>query len=199
MLNPPRKCCIDGCDRWAWAKDMCHRHYDADRRHGSPHAELQPRLPKMTPEERFQFYVIKGADCWGWSGYTRDGYGVLGIGRSQQEKAHRFSYELHKGPIPAGLHVLHRCDNPPCTNPDHLFLGTQADNQADMVAKGRHSFGAIGRSGEKHYMAKLTEDAVRMIRQTKAPARIMAKRFHVSESTIYMIRGGHVWKHITDT
>lgn len=199
MLNPPRQCSIPGCEKGAWAKDMCTRHYDANRRHGSPYAEIQPAPPKRTPEERFWFYVTKGPDCWGWTGHTSCGYGVLTgdlvNGKHHQVKAHRFSYELHNGPIPDGLHVLHKCDNPPCSNPSHLFLGTQADNTRDMYAKGREGRNT-GHPGTSHAMAKLTEDAVRSIRASTGPARIQAKKFKVSESTIYMIRGGHIWKHI---
>lgn len=196
MLNPPQPCSIPGCERGAWAKGMCHRHYDANRRHGSPYAEIQPVPPKRTPEQRFWDYATKGPDCWGWTGHTSCGYGVITVPGGQM-KAHRFSYELHNGPIPKGLHVLHRCDCPPCCNPAHLFLGTQADNVADMMAKDRYSIDT-GHPGIKHAMAKLNDDAVRIIRAAPGPARIMAARFGVSESTIWMIRRGHIWKHVLD-
>lgn len=195
MLNPPRPCSVNGCNREAWAKNLCSRHYGALRRHGDPLAEIAEHLKKHTPEERFWHFVVKGPECWGWKGLTRDGYGVLTTGPNQQGKAHRFSYELHNGPILNGLHVLHRCDNPPCCNPEHLFLGTQADNAHDMYAKGRGAKNT-GHPGTSHAMAKLTEDAVRTIRASTGAARIMAARFNVSESTIYMIRGGHIWKHL---
>lgn len=194
MLNPPRKCRVRGCDKDAWAKNLCSRHYGINRRHGSPHAKAGVHLTKMTPEERFWHLVVKGPECWEWSSHRRDGYGILTVGHNQQGKAHRFSYELHYGPIPDGLFVCHKCDNRACVRPDHLFLGTAGDNTADMVAKGRGK--SVTHPGEAHGMAKLTEQAVRTILRSKGPARIMAAKFKVSESTIYMIRGRHIWKHI---
>lgn len=98
------------------------------------------------PVERFWEHVDRrGPDeCWPWLGKGNgDGYGRIGIGSRADKSgrdiaAHRFAWELEYGPIPAGMNVCHRCDNPPCTNPWHLFLGTQTDNLADMVSKGRH-------------------------------------------------------------
>src|SRR4249920_2161217 len=180
MLNPPRKCSVRGCGREAWAKNMCSRHYGINRHYGTPLAEAGVHLTKMTPEERFWSLVIKGPECWGWSGYTGgDGYGRITIGHNRQGKAHRFSYEIHRGPIPDGMQVLHRCDNPPCTRPDHLFLGTARDNVADMDVKGRRK--SVAHLGSDHGMAKLTERAVRTILKSKGPARIMAAKFNVSE------------------
>lgn len=78
--------------------------------------------------------------CWRWTASTTSfGYGQLNPGwrNAAPVRAHRVSWEIHNGPIPAGLDVLHRCDNPPCSNPDHLFLGTALDNMRDMIAKGR--------------------------------------------------------------
>lgn len=82
--------------------------------------------------------VVKGPECWGWAGAkTPDGYGKLKTS-GHRIYAHRLSYEIHHGPIPYGQHVLHRCDNPSCTRPDHLFAGTHSDNMKDCLAKGRY-------------------------------------------------------------
>jgi hypothetical protein len=92
-------------------------------------------------EERFWKKVNKTEDCWLWLGHLQR-YGRFkpqGIRNSPQVLAHRYSYELHFGPIPIGMNVLHKCDNPACVNPDHLFLGTQKDNVIDMMNKGRGS------------------------------------------------------------
>lgn len=81
--------------------------------------------------------VIVQEGCWDWSGYKQpEGYGTFPHAKTWY--AHRVSWELHNGPIPDGMHVLHTCDNPPCSNPAHLFLGTVADNMADRKAKGRN-------------------------------------------------------------
>src|SRR5258708_5631071 len=99
-------------------------------------------IGKRRPEaERFWEKVRKTQSCWLWTGAHKNGrwpYGVLGgPGDDSPRLAHRVSWELHHGPIPAGMNVLHKCDNPPCVRPAHLFLGTFADNTADMVKKGR--------------------------------------------------------------
>jgi len=97
--------------------------------------------PARTPiEMRFWSKVTKGAGCWEWTASTdHKGYGKLAEGGRQGRtlSAHRVSYELNVGPIPDGLLVLHRCDNPPCVRPDHLFVGTHTDNAQDMAKKGR--------------------------------------------------------------
>ncbi len=109
------------------------------------------RGPKVKPfEERFWSHVDRGSEdeCWCWTGATMGkGYGVLKRpGERLNISAHRAAFELTRGTISDGLHVLHHCDNPPCCNPKHLFLGTNGDNVADMIAKGRHRpFGRVPR------------------------------------------------------
>lgn len=133
--------------------------------------------------------------CWTWTGSAdRHGYGHLGIYTSKV-KAHRFSWELHNGPIPIGLCVLHHCDYPPCTRPDHLFLGTMKDNTQDMLAKGR--YGDL--KGERSGRAILTAEQVLMIRemaQEGAKPMVLARQFRVAKSTIRDIIKRRNWQHI---
>ena len=95
------------------------------------------RFRHMTPEERFWAKVDKRDGCWGWTGSgTKFGYGNFYV-NNKMVRAHRFSYELHKGPVPNGHFVMHTCDNPKCTNPEHLEVGTNQENIKDMRRKGR--------------------------------------------------------------
>ena len=123
-----------------------------------PTPELARRLfPKVRP---------MASGCWEWTGYReRFGHGVTTIpGSSRAVKAHRASYVLLRGPIPDGMFVCHKCDNPPCCNPAHLFLGTAADNNRDMRTKGRLVPPPL-KSGSDVNGAKLTEAQVAEIRR----------------------------------
>lgn len=100
---------------------------------------------------RFWRFVRKGAGCWEWTGHSNrpGGYGRFAVQATRPivlVVAHRYSWELHFGPIPPGMIVCHRCDNPSCVRPDHLFLGTQSDNVRDSVTKGRHKHNQVPRT-----------------------------------------------------
>lgn len=137
--------------------------------------------------------------CWPWLGSTRHGYGNIGVGSRvdgsrRVVSAHRVAWELTHGPIPDGLWVLHRCDNPSCVRPTHLFLGTPQDNVDDMLAKGRHR----ALAGEQHKSAKLTTSQVNEIRarysREKANGKELAAEFGVSNVMIYRIVNQKSWK-----
>ena len=129
------------------------------------------------------------AGCWEWTGWRRGDYGGFWDGY-RHVFAHRFAWELWVGPIPEGLCVCHHCDNPPCVNPAHLFVGTSTDNNRDMIAKGREA------RGERSGRAKLTDKAVAEIRDSLERPYILAKRYGVSLSTISTARTGRSWKHL---
>ena len=152
----------------------------------------------MTLEERFWSKVDKsgGPDaCWLWRGWIRaDGYGDLHAAKPTlgTRLTHRVVWILTHGTLPAELKVCHKCDNPPCCNPSHLFLGTYQDNIADCVAKGRNR----GACGERNPLAKLTWDIVALIRTRLANGdqqRRIAKDLGVSDTTIRNIAKGRTW------
>lgn len=128
--------------------------------------------------------------CWGWTfGTFSTGYGVFQfLGKAR--KAHRVAWELTNGPMPDGMIVLHKCDNPVCINPDHLTIGTQADNRADMESKGRRA------RGEQNGCAKLTENQALEVRSSDATQSAEARRFGVSPTTIARIRRRETWRHL---
>src|SRR6266567_1582450 len=99
------------------------------------------RASRVPPEQRFWPKVRKTSTCWLWTGmkHYKFGYGFFQVGIGDRQLAHRISWKIHNGPIPDGLYVLHKCDTPPCVNPDHLFLGTYYDNMDDMDQKGRRA------------------------------------------------------------
>lgn len=134
------------------------------------------------------------SDCWEWQGWRHPvgGHGQIGRGRRTDGLAytHVVAWEVANGPVPDGMYVCHRCDNPPCVNPAHLFLGTAADNVGDMVGKRRHSF------GEAH-ATKLSEDDVSAIRRRIAEGETqqrVADSFGVSRSMIGKIAKFNCWK-----
>lgn len=143
--------------------------------------------------------AIQQGDCVVFTGKTnKDGYGQIGVsqGNGRTELAHRCAWQLTRGPIPAGLLVLHMCDNPPCINPDHLWLGTQFDNMRDCINKDRRAL-QRPQYGERNHRAKLTDEAVREIRALpETSSAYFAQRFGVSLSAIKLARSGKTWKHV---
>lgn len=165
------------------------------RRYGDP--LYQKRLRNVPIEDRYWWYVIKGEhpdDCWDWRGSTYGfGYGALRTSGRKKAGAHRISWEVHNGEIPEGMWVLHTCDNPPCTNPKHLYLGDRIDNVRDMHNRGRaFSFGP-----NEHPLAKLTESDVLAIRASFAGARgekaALARKYGVAKPTIAAVLDRRTW------
>lgn len=143
------------------------------------------------PLSEFWNYVNQTETCWLWKGSMYpNGYGSF----KHHQKAHRVAFEICHGPIPSGLWVLHKCDNPPCVRPDHLFLGTPSDNARDMIKKNRHGKGAA--RGESHRSHKLTAAQVLNIRSSEQAPLALAQVYSVTRRTIYQILERSTWKHI---
>lgn len=143
--------------------------------------------------------------CWLWLGATNgsSGYGLISVGK-RKSMAHRVVFQQHCGPVPDDVLVCHRCDNPACVNPQHLFSGTPHDNMQDKVRKGRQSAGerhatimkAVVQRGEGHCRAKLTEEQVRKIRTSSLNNSELARQMGVSGVMVSLIRRGRFWKHV---
>lgn len=142
--------------------------------------------------ERFWAKVDRGKSCWEWTGYIMpEGYGQIGVGRTVL-LTHRFSWMLHNGPIAAGLFVCHHCDNRKCVRPDHLFLGTNADNMADCKAKGR----ARGAEGPRNANMRLTAEQVADIRSRYKQGEksgTLAKEFGITPQYVWQLARG-MWR-----
>lgn len=183
-------------------------------------------MPRLSVEERFWSKVKKerAKGCWNWTaGQIGDGYGEFHA--FGERRAHRVSWVLHFEEIPPGLSVLHKCDNPLCIRPDHLFLGTQQDNMTDMVNKGRQATGdksgarlypermargerhglrihpELAAKGEKIGASKLTTSLVREIRiayeQRIMDQRQLAQEYGVCQRTINCVVNRINWRHVS--
>ena len=150
--------------------------------------------PVRSLESRMDEYIRKEpGGCWIWTGATDAfGYGRVTLPRPRRPGlAHRAAYELWRGSIPSGLWVLHRCDNPKCVNPSHLFLGTPQDNVRDMTSKSRQARGA------QNAAARLTSDDVSLILSSSEAGTVLAAMFGVCASTINRVRRGETWAHLS--
>ena len=191
-LDSPKRCSVNGCTGKHVARGFCGTHYMRWWRDTNMAAPIRVFLP---PEERFWQSVDKQSaeDCWLWTAATNGvGYGKLHVD-GRLVYVHRFSYELHHGPIPGDLYVCHSCDVAGCVNPAHLWLGTNADNLADMAAKRRSNHGA------RSPHAKLTTSQVREIRRLASTGKHthaeLGVQFNVTQSNVSKIIRRQTWRH----
>lgn len=151
-----------------------------------------PSLIQGKDRDRFYKFVppAEPGECWEWQSVRNHrGYGKFWL-NGRTDLAHRASYRIHHGPIPVGLAVRHRCDNPPCVNPAHLLVGTGKDNARDALERDRY------RRGSRNGRAKLTEQQVseiRRLRQQGETQKALAEQFGVSRSAIQFVLNGRNW------
>lgn len=188
----PEHCTTQGCMSQPKAKGLCQMHYQRLIKRGctgSAHSE-RPRFDNKESALLAHGWTVEGSGCWEWNGPVSEGRGVLMID-GQRHYAYRAAYETWVGPIPDGNVICHRCDNPICMNPDHLFAGTQLDNIDDMTVKGRSIHGI------KHHRAVLSEaDVARVVDLISSgiPQSRIAAKFGVARTTISAISTGRSWK-----
>lgn len=186
-----RTCSVGGCGKPHSARGFCKAHAHKHRRYGDPLWE-QSWLPL---EERFWSKVDRSGECWLWTAVRGpSGYGEFQLRKGRKVRAPRLAWELTYGrTIPEGLQIRHACDNPPCVRPDHLSVGTAAENSQDRVERDRQT------RGERHWHAILTPDQVLEIRRRRAggeQSRSLAAEFGV---TIYAVRdvvARRSWRHL---
>lgn len=163
-------------------------------------------IKQLTDSDKQRFWSKvdqrEQGECWLWRGErNRYGYGISYPG-SRRHRAHRVAYVLSRGRIPDNLLVLHRCDNPPCCNPAHLFLGTCADNIRDAIQKGRHPGipNECKARGVKQHLAKLTDSTVTQMRDLyrlgTVSLRNLARAFGVSKTTTLAVVQRKTWRHV---
>lgn len=189
-------CHVDGCERLAWAKMLCGKHYQRFKSHGDPTHKVNRTIPvKNRLLSKVKINEMSG--CWEFNGSNdARGYGMLMVNK-KPTRAHRVSYTEFIGQIPDELFVLHKCDNPCCVNPDHLFLGTHRDNMIDRKIKNR-SYRAIG---SKHPGAKISESDIPLIRKRLMDGEsssAIAKNYSVNRRQIYKIKKGKAWSHVKE-
>lgn len=165
------------------------------------HKFMQIEWIRKSVQERLNKKVVKEKDCWTYNSKAKHekGYPVIGIGgrSGMKTRVSRLMYYLTYGPFNENLLMCHKCDNPECVNPNHLFLGTHADNMRDKKEKGRATSPPIHK-GEAHPRAKFTEEAIRFIRESEISYSNLAAIFNTTITSIWRIKKRKAWTHVKD-
>lgn len=193
-----RICSIEGCGKKHYGRNYCQRHYTQWRNNGDPMLlKVGHRYQEVSVEQRIRERSRVNANgCVEFESKNtqRSGHCLISH-KGRMRLVHRVVWELAHGTIPAGKVIRHRCDNPPCVNPEHLEIGTVADNNRDRDIRGRHR----ALRGSKNGYAKLSEWQVIDIRKRLNQGEStysLAGEFGVSQSTIWMIKSGQTWQHV---
>lgn len=182
-------CLVEGCSKHAYMRGLCGTHYHRQLRRGTFEAARltrDGRTDRQVFDDLCGAHLASGDSCWPWQGNI----GTHGYGRLGTKLAHVVSWNLHFGPVPFGLHVLHTCDNHQCVRPSHLFVGTPKDNSDDKVSKDRQARGVMSP------LAKLDDDKVRAIRSSAESSIVLSALYKVHPVTLRKARRGATWKHV---
>ena len=191
--DPTTQCEFEGCNRPNDCRGLCDGHMCQIRKGRS----LTP-LEKTDDWLSWRFWrkVLKGPGCWEWQGAkVVAGYGALGF-RGVQRKTHRLSWEIHNGPIPDGLWVLHHCDNRGCVNPAHLYAGTPTDNNRDTIKRHRGNRGRGESAGASKYTRAQALAITTMLETGAHSMPSIATAVGVGWGTVQSVWAGKAWAHI---
>lgn len=182
-----RVCSIPGCFTVHFGKGYCQKHWKRLVKNGDPekYGKFERVSGNMTKRIMARVKVNEQTDCWEWQGYKcKKGYGRITISSGKYVLVHRYMYEHCVGKIPDGLFVCHSCDNPKCCNPEHLWVGTDSDNQQDSIEKGRKN----APCGEKHWKSKITNKERKLIVKEytlgNVGTRALAKKLGISRGMV---------------
>jgi HNH endonuclease len=197
--STPKSCTVSGCTETLLCKGLCSKHYWRFKRHGTLADPVRPSLidrflAKLGPRPQ-------DGSCWEWQGARASAGHAVIWHDGKQIRASHVSWELYRGPVPSGMWVLHHCDNGPCVEPDHLFLGKAADNTRDMFTKGRQGRRMPPRHlGEAHPNAKVTNRQVlsikRLLRLGTMTHAEIATLLDIPVNIIHHISSGKTWKQL---
>lgn len=191
----PKICSIPECPAVATRikKTLCESHYRKKLNYGDPMINKRPGLG-VSLHDRLDIGTDKSGNCWLWTGGGAR-YGKISL-NGKSVSTHVASYERWIGRIPAGKVVRHTCDTPKCVRPDHLKLGTNADNSKDMTNRNRQA------KGTRQWCAKMTNESVVELRETYASGamgiRLLASHYGVSTATVAKIIHRVTWKHVPE-
>lgn len=202
VRNKGKDCSVAECVRGAYSLGYCSLHYDRFKRHGDPNF-VSNSPPGSSLEETLRYHgwlevdrVPELGPCWEYQGVmnTRNPYGVV-YSKGSRMRAHRAAYTVWNGPIPDGLLVCHACDNPPCINPAHLWVGTASENVHDSILKGR----AVIRRGTERRNSILSDEqviAAKRARKAGESLSALAREFGVNRQTLSKASQPDSWIHL---